>query len=531
MMPPTKPSQYIIWGIAILLAATAFTLDGTRGFNPADEGFVWHAAWRTTHGDVPLRDFLSYDPGRHYWQAAWMWLLGDGLVSMRLADTLIQVVGLACGLFALTRITKNLLWLGIIGSLLMLGMAPSFKLFEPAFAMMLVLAGVRLLESPTTSRYFQAGVLAGLAGFVGKNLGVYAVLALGIIMVFSALNTRRLKASNCGIFCGGVLAGYAPALLMMLVIPGFATALWDSALRIIQVGAGNNLGLPVPWPWRLDLAKLDLFHSVAAIGMGLAYVGMVLFLALVPVWLVSRRLWDKAGSALLLSSWAVALVFAHHAFGRAGASHLAQSFHPFLIGLLACGPMIRSATMRRLYYAVAGMLAALAVLGVIGIRPFFSQMLNHSSGWDAVPISGSQLSIRSPVAMDIAAFRQIHRHCIGSGNAFFVAPNWPAAYPLLGAKPPTWDTYFMFPETEDRQARLIGQLEAAQVNWILLDDVAIDGRQERRFSQTYPLVYKWIGHNFVEVQVPQQPRGYKLLARSGYFSGNGGKRCDGWALP
>lgn len=526
-IPKTTP--FYLLALAVFLALVSFALDGGRGFNPADEGFIWHAAWRTRHEDVPLLDFLSYDPGRHYWQAMWMWLLGDGIFALRLGDSVFQAFGLACGFFALTRLTQNWLLLFVSGSLLMLGMTPSYKLFEPALAMIMVLVGVRLIERPDRWRYFQAGLLAGLAGFIGRNLGIYAVVAIGIITVMIRMRAQGQWRKELAAFCGGLLLGYSPVLLMMLMIPGFAAVLLDSVVRIIEVGAGNNLGLPVPWPWSIDFGPLDWFRSVSALGRGMAYIGIMLFLPTAAVILWRRRGLIQDRHALLAASWAVCLVFSHHAFGRAGPSHLAQSFHPFLIGILAVGPVLTGSVQRRVYYGFAGALAVIAVIGVIVIRPFISQWLSPSNTWSTIQLGNYPITMPARKTKDVLAFQRIHEQCIGKGNTFFVAPNWPAAYPLLGTKSPTWDTYFMFRETERRQVRLIEQLKEAGVRWVLLSDTALDGRDERRFQNTYPLVYRWIERNFSEVRTPEAPEGYKVMYKSDYYK-NAKPTCNGWVL-
>jgi hypothetical protein len=529
MTTAARSAPLIIWSMAILLAGISFVLDGARGFNPADEGFVWHAAWRTQHGDVPLLDFLSYDPGRHYWQAAWMWLLGGGIFALRLGDTVFQAIGLACGLFSLTRLTQNWLSLFVCGSLLMLGMTPSYKLFEPSLAMVMVLIGVRLIEQPDSGRYFQAGLLAGLAGFIGRNLGIYAVVAFGIIMVTIRMRAQVQRRKDLVAFCGGLLLGYSPALLMMLVIPGFAAALLDSMIRIIEVGAGNNLGLPVPWPWTVDFDRLNWFRSFSAMGRGITYVCIVLFLPAAAIFLWQRRKSMETRHALLASSWAVSLVFAHHAFGRAGPSHLAQSFHPFLIGILAIGPVLTDSVQRRVYFSIAGALCGIAVVGVIVMRSFVSQWMSASNTWTTIQLGNYPVTMPVQKAKDVIAFERIYEQCIGAGNQFFVAPNWPAAYPILGAKSPTWDNYFMFRETDRRQTELIKQFKDADVRWVLLSDVALDNKEDRRFRNTYPLVYQWIEQNFDEVRTPVVPEGYKVMHKS-EFNSNAKPLCNGWAL-
>src|SRR5581483_3127834 len=90
--------------LATLVCLSVFLLQWRYGFNLGDEGWLWYISKRTALGDVPLRDFFSYDPGRYYWSAFIFKLLGrSGFYEQLLANYLFAIVGLTFAYLAMLR--------------------------------------------------------------------------------------------------------------------------------------------------------------------------------------------------------------------------------------------------------------------------------------------------------------------------------------------------------------------------------------------------------------------------------------------
>ena len=99
-------------------------------------------------------------------------------------------------------------------------------------------------------------------------------------------------------------------------------------------------------------------------------------------------------------------------------------------------------------------------------------------------------------------------------ESIFIAPTAPGLYPLLGVKSPVWEIYFLWSGDEAGQARIVAELEAENVDWVLLERGAPFGREDLRFEKSHPRVWRHIERTFSPVRSPDLPAGYLLLHRN-----------------
>ncbi len=470
--------------LAILLPLASYLWLGGRNLNLSDEGFLWYGVQRTHVGEVPMREFQAYDPGRYHWCIAFAPLFGDGILGVRASITVFQGLGLLCALLVTRRIARGVGWQVFFGLLLMLWMFPRHKLFDSATAAMAAWVAVRLVEKPSVGRHLATGVFVGLAGYFGRNLGLYCALATGVLVAWLAWKQRVPGlARRAGAWALGIVLGYAPLLAMLVFVPRFAKGFGDSLRLILDHGA--NLPRPWPWPWRLETANLSARNALREWMTVVAFLLPVLALPGLLWALVRTRAEDVHARAACLAPAVVALFFLHHAAINSGAWHLAQCIQPLLLALLAL-PLLFPTRRGPVALAAWGGLT-LVTLG-FGLtsnpdlpQPFDQAFVEQRVGAETLALQPRHASVLSGIQGAL-------ERTVGA-ESVFLAPNIPAFYCLLGKRSPSWWLFFFWDATPEEQSALIAELAQAGTNWALVLESPRDV-QDRRFSETHPLVWQ-----------------------------------------
>jgi hypothetical protein len=417
----------------------------------------------------------------------------NGIMALRMAVAIFQAIGLFGGLLLIARRLKNQNFPYLLLSALTLAvwMFPRHKLFDISLSILLIGVMVFLIQKPARLRYFLAGVCVGLAAVFGRNHGIYGVVAsLGIMGWLSIKRTHEPGfIEGSALWASGVTIGFAPVLIMALVMPGFATAFWDSILFLFEVKA-TNLPLPIPWPWQVTFGSVSVIEAIRAVLVGLFFVATAVFGVLSIAWVVWQKFHGKTVPPVLVAVAFMAPPYAHYAYSRADVGHLAQGIFPLLIGCLAMLATLPS----RAKWPLSLMLCC-ASLGV---------MLVLHPGWQCgfdnrcvkAEISGSQLGVPPDVAEDVRLLQGLADKYAADGRSFLATPFWPGAYPLLGKKSPMWAIYALQPRSEAAQREEIKRIKAANPGFILMYDFPLDGREELRFRNTHPLIHQFILDNF-----------------------------------
>jgi hypothetical protein len=497
-------SPWHILLLAILLAGCSFALQGHQGVNLGDEGYLWYGVQRTVAGEVPLRDFQSYDPGRYYWSAAGTFLFGDGLVALRLSETVFQVLGLWAGLLVASRVEGDFLQLLAVGLMLTLWMFPSHKLFDHTLLLCGILIAVQMIEEPSPARIFMAGFFVGLCVFFGRNHALYNFVAQASLLLFLHFKLGPLLSmSHLGMWVGGIMAGFVPAIAMFVGVPGFFARYIESIEWIFR--HGTNAALPIPWPWRFwpnSAARTTQFLvGIFLIALPLGYLGAITVSLFIPSQTIKNH-------AVFIACAFLGLFYLHHAFSRADSSHLAQVIHPFTLTALASLGFLGAA--KSYHWAVIAVLIG-AALFTIGRQLPIYQRITSPTPW--VRWANDKIFVPPNLNRLLTFLQKFAAENIAPHEGILIAPFTPILYPILRHESPLWDLCYYFPATAQRQEAMIHKLASKNVNWAIISDTPLDKREDLRFSATHEVIWQYLMENFELVESACVPRSMKIFHR------------------
>lgn len=487
---PTIPILLLV--VAGILAL--FIWQGHTGLSLLDEGFLWYGAQRVMAGEVPLRDFMSYDIGRYYWSAAIMSLLGSkGIVALRVAIAVFEAIALFTGLTVLVRSSVKqhfFFWL-LAAITLLTWLSPQYRVFDIALPIILVGALAYLAELPSLRRYFLAGLIVGLVAVFGRNHGLYGVVGSLCVMVYLTIKCER-GPNLAGAFASwllGIVVGYLPVLVCLVVVPGFASAFWESIRFLFELQA-TNIPLSVPWPWLAPFGQLPTVRLLRGVMMGIFFMSIVIFGILGMVWVIRKKLQKKPASATLIAAVFLALPYAHYAYSRPDIEHLTPGIIPLLMGVFA----VLASQPAKIKWPCAVLLCGASMWAML---PTYSAWTCYSTRQCVeLNAAGDVLKVDRETAINVAELSKLVEQFAPGDRAFIATPFWPGAYAVLGRKSPMWEIYALFPRSDAFQQAEIERIKIANPGLVVVLDFTIDRRDDSRFRNTHPIIDRYIHDNF-----------------------------------
>ena len=493
--PSQRPDVSLAFAVSISITGLWFWLTWRYGFDLADEGYYWYGAQRILRGEVPMRDFASYDIGRYYWAASFMRVVGDdGILAARLGAAVYQALGTFLGVYVclLTLRQQGVVrWVFalLVACTLTVWVLPYYKVYDHATSILIVALLVLMLKVAKPTAWLMAGVGLGVAAMMGRNHGVYGAVAASLVIVVLLIKapSRRAVIGLVGYFVVGVVLGFAPTLVMMFLVSGFAGAFLDSIVAMLRYGA-TNIGLPVPWPWTAKVSGIGFLLAAVRLSVGLGFVFLLVF-PVVGLLMLARRRFNLTGNAniVLFAAIAASIPYAHYSFSRADVTHLSLGILPAVMGLLAAIGAMKG--LRPLALAAGALAVSLLTVSdsnaYLSARALKQKLLQTNIG-------GQQIWMFPGVYERLQAATKALASQAGGAGKFLALPDLTSLYAIYRAKMPLWEIYSLIPRDNEFEAREIKRLELFVPELVLLSDHALDGKPEFRYSQMHPLIYAWI---------------------------------------
>lgn len=480
------------------------------GLSLADEGFLWYGAKRVLGGEVPILDFRAYDPGRYLWASYWMKLLGNsGILALRFSSGVLLAVAVVIGALLVVHPKRkySLLFSVFAALTLILWMYWPHKAVDYAMPIILLTSLTLILGKPSAKNFFWGGVTLGLISFFGRNHALYGAFA-GVLTILYIVYRREYSSFKRALFFGfiGILVGCVPLFLMLVFVPDFAGAYWESILYHFEVKT-TNLPLPVPWPWTFDFAQLSFYDSLRRIVYGSFFIGLIVFPIVGIIFIItnSKRLQRDHVENLVISSTFLSIPYAHYTFSRADIPHLSFGAIPLVIGLIAYFQTKKK--------EIVGVLLSLVLLAAtfLVIYPFtFQQRAKNEGNWTEVTLGDDSVIAPPIVGSELWLLNTLVDRYAPNGRPFLAIPFWPGASAVFERKSPTWEIYFILPASKKFQEKEIEWINKAEPGFVIIYDGGMDGRDDLKFMNTHPLIDQYIRKEFIPVRIPRVRPIYRI---------------------
>ena len=527
LIPQLTTRNFIV--LSAVMVVLVYVVQGDVDFHIPDEGFLWYGTMRTALGEVPVRDFQSYEPGRYYWGALWLKLLSsDGILALRISQAAFQFIGLTLALVLLRRLVSNWLALIFAVAILVRWMVPIWKIYEPVIEIAAVFFAVLVIEQPSLARHLMAGIFTGLAAFFGRNHGLYCGLAFLLLTIFLGWKIdKRVLVQRLSALALGVVIGYAPMLFMFAFVPGFFTQFKNDIF--FNIHYGTNLPIPVPWPWRQSYADVGVREAINRFAIGMLF----LLLPALYLFAFARLLFKRTAQLhpVFIASAFVGLMYLHYTFGRPQHYYLQWTIPPFILGMIALPASLSKTKQasRTLVIAVWSMLAVFTLAALefsqenyftLKAKAFTKAKLMGRSGGDfdramidkglaKTDVGGDHLWLTLDTSSFINTVTTIDRNLIRRDDGLLVVPYLSGLYAALHKRSPTWEIYFLFPRPIEEQETMVQDLKNRNVDWAFICHSYVDKRPELQFQFTHSFVWQYLTENFETIHAEETRKLYK----------------------
>lgn len=506
---------------SILLCSLLFLLFSKYGFGFEDEGLLWYASQRTHVGELAIRDFFAYDPGRYFWNSFIFYLTGNsGLNSLLIAASAFGGVGLATSWYTMGVAKITFPWRLTFAIIIAIALCyPRHKVYEQTLSLILVSIIYFILLSPgSIKRWFFFGILTGIAAFFGRNHGVFFVISALILVLYLWIDKSLKNSRNLALcYITGIIVGYLPILSLISFDQQFRVEFIDSVLSVLNW----QLSLPIPFFWRMNYSSGVNFDIINYLSVGLVCIlaPLVYLIGLFILFITAFKRGSKNHTVLLLGAASLAgLPYLHQAFDRADFGHIAQSILPVFIAIAAMICEFSKHPRFRIASYIFCILSLIVCLSAWVTSLPITRMLRAETSLPgsivSYQIDNNKFLINSSQANILSEVRRITKKCEVTDNEFLALPQFPGIYAYLGLKAPFWEMYYLYQRSSEFQLRHIKAISKVKVI-LISPDATVDGLEKLKLKYTYGDLMGYIEKKYKKINSTTLPSGVYIYIAPG----------------
>lgn len=195
--------------------------------------------------------------------------------------------------------------------------------------------------------------------------------------------------------------------------------------------------------------------------------------------------------------------------------HLAPSIHPALLGAFA---LLATLRLGRRPVATLALCAGLLFTGkvIVPNTESWGSWVRPKPYLVSYRVGGDTLQLPRTQANYLRWLESTIRQNLEPEENILILPVFVTLYPLLGKESPIRGLYLTRPASNEEQAEIIRSLEEKGVNWALIINLKIDGREDLLFESTHPLVWEYLEKGFRRHLVPEISPPHIFYQRRGF---------------
>lgn len=485
----------IIFGLPPVLVGL-FVLPFLRvGVELADEGYLVFGTAKVLDGQIPIRDFRAYDPGRYYWCGLFALAWGRGYLATRIAMAVAMTIALSLLAALVLSATGAPLLSALTCALVLIWMQPRTKQIENFFVILSCFLLFNVTGEGSQIDHLALGLMIGISAFFGLNTFAYLTAATALTFLLAVgLPSAAMLAS----FALGLGLGFTPVVVIALFAKGYARVYGRRKVLALLKRGTTNLKLPLPWLWvrgrtgfqsmtkirRLSfMALFTLMPVVFSSGLSLPFIFGV------------EPLSDPA--RLIFVASCVGLVHFHHTTSRADLVHMFQPMLCLILVLCAASSVLLGpfGTAVLLVFAIIG---SVALVWTEQFHP--PGYLKCRDTLKPFDCATDRLFLLADMTSRMEEIQEITQEFTEKGEPILAVPLQIGLCAMLERAHASYDSFPVYPSDAAARKAMMSDLAKSRPKLVLVESVQLDQRKDLVFFNNYPEVTTLIATDYRPVK-------------------------------